>query len=129
MECKMEKVSWWAAKEKHLELHAAAEKLDSKIYTIEESSLEEKKKRKEKAVELFQQIKSSRTSIYNQAKNELVFWSRLGELHLINFSSIETWVSSDHSLEIIPTWMHDYHLGEPVENVDVQVPAAETLIQ
>lgn len=39
-------------KEKHLELHVAAEKLDRKIYTIEESYLKEKKERK-KAVELF----------------------------------------------------------------------------
>lgn len=67
--------------------------------------------------------------MYKQAKNELLCWNRHGELHLIDFSSVETWVSSDHSLEIIPTWMHDYHLGMLVENVDVQVPTPETLIQ
>lgn len=67
--------------------------------------------------------------MYKQAKNELLCWSKHVELHLITFFSFETWISSDYSLEIISTWMHDYHLQMLVENADVQVPIPETLNQ
>lgn len=105
---KRREVSWWVAKEEHLELRAATEELENyaefrRAIVFENGCGKRKKEEREegrKTSGTLNKWNPMGPPCINMLQMEWLGWSGCVEHCLINLSSVETWVSSDYSVKL-----------------------------